>query len=68
MFSFLLSVLNNSITNDLINCLVTVEAMETLVDGGDVTDAGAVNGEMHDQILMDAEMEDGLYHDYLCLV
>lgn len=37
-----------------------VEAMETLVDGGggDVTETGTINGEMHDQILLDTEMEE----------
>lgn len=40
---------------------ILVEAMETLVDGGggDVTESGTINGEMHDPILLDTEMEEG---------
>ena len=35
--------------------------METLVDGGggEVTESGTINGEMHDPILLDTEMEEG---------
>lgn len=37
-------------------------------NGGDVTDAGTINGEMHDQILCDTEMEEGIYHLVISII